>query len=399
MKKYQFGIILISLALFFCSTAVSGKNSNTINSLTGTEKKILNKKLIDNSILLGKQYFLNNQRPAGNFNYEYNFITKTFSDSDSQVRQAGALWGLTLLYQNETDKKIREAIIKGLRFFIKHSVTTSDGRKYVIYPEESIGLTGTTALVTLALIDFLRTDPELAGEYMPELKKYLNFLLSLQRSSGMFSSKYRFSSGYGRGTPSPYFDGEVLLALVKAAKYAGQTQLITTILDIAEVMHDTYVIQALKEVPDSNHTKGFYQWGSMAYYEIFTSNWGNTAQYAQRVIDLAYWMIDIHKTLEKPANTAYAHEGLVVAWELARLEGNKKAMDKIGQVIDLGLAKLISWQIGSPLENTYLKKNSTKDPLAMGGVMNSKNTPVLRIDVVQHQIHALILAVKFIYID
>ena len=149
--------------------------------------------------------------------------------------------------------------------------------------------------------------------------------------------------------------------------------------------------------PDSDLTRGFYQWGSMAFYEIYTTDWRGVEQYANRTIDLAYWMIDVHRTLERRKNTAYAYEGLITAWELARLTNNHQARNKIGQVINKGLYKLISWQIGGPIPNKYLHKHNTSNPKAIGGVMNSKSNPKLRIDVTQHQMHALILARRFIH--
>ena len=45
----------------------------------------------------------------------------------------------------------------------------------------------------------------------------------------------------------------------------------------------------------------------------------------------------------------------------------------------------------------HLVLTKTDDPKAIGGVMNSKSYPKLRIDVTQHQMHAVILARRFIY--
>ena len=36
------------------------------------------------------------------------------------------------------------------------------------------------------------------------------------------------------------------------------------------------------------------------------------------VIELSDWMIDVHQTLLRGRNTAYAHEGIIHAYELAR---------------------------------------------------------------------------------
>jgi hypothetical protein len=103
------------------------------------------------------------------------------------------------------------------------------------------------ALVTLTLVEFLRSDAPLPHrkEYEQDLDAYLKFLLSLRMDDGRFHSAYRFSDGKGLKQPSPYYDGETLLALVKAARYAGHEELKRPALESAQTMHEQYVTAAL----------------------------------------------------------------------------------------------------------------------------------------------------------
>jgi len=135
----------------------------------------------------------------------------------------------------------------------------------------------------------------------------------------------------------------------------------------------------------------------MTYYEIATTDWGKPLDFDQIVIDLADWMIDVHKTLERSRNTAYAYEGIIHAYELARRNKDKQHMDKLLDTMDRGLYKLISWQIHGPIENEYLREHPTNDRYAVGGVMNHSREPLLRIDVTQHMMHAVILARRYVY--
>ena len=368
---------------------------------TSPLRRRLTRDILDTSLELGKRFLLNNQRPEGNFIYAYDFVTREFSRDDSQVRQAGALWGLTLIHQDSPSEETAQAIVRGLRFFDTNSRQTPEGRKYIVYPGDRQGQTGTVALVTLALVDFLRAEAQVSDrtKYEADLGRYIAFLRSLRMSNGQFYGQYRHENGVPMGSPSPYYDGEALLALTKAAKYAGRAELKPVVLESAETMYVKNVADARRTDRDSPTTKGFYQWGSMAFYELYTAGWPGVEPYAQRTIDLAYWMIDVHRTLDRTRNTAYAHEGMLSAWELARLTGNQQAMDKIGGVIDAGLYKLTSWQVGGPLQNAFLKQYRTDDPRAVGGVLNCKDEPNLRIDVTQHQMHAVILARRYIYRD
>ena len=256
------------------------------------------------------------------------------------------------------------------------------------------------ALMALTLIDFLRSEDsfEEYPEYEAALVKYLDFLMSLRLSNGQFYKSYEYESGTGGGNPSPYFDGEILLALVKARNHLDLRQWDGLLLESAEQMHRVHVDQARRQDPDSNATKGFYQWGSMAYFEICQSDLpAKKEEYADWIIDLVYWMIDEHRTLTRRRNTAYAYEGLICAWELARLTGNAEALQKIGDVINDVLYKLTSWQVGSPNQNASLLGNRSNDPKAIGGVMNHRKEAPLRIDVCQHQMHAVILAMRNVY--
>lgn len=351
---------------------------------------------LDRAIAMNLEFLLNNQKAAGNFTYEYDFTRKRDSEEDSSVRQAGALWGLCLLHRRTPSERTSAAIRKGLGFFERASVLR-DGKRFIRYPGEDEGKTGTVALMALALIDFLRSSTAPDAPHRLQLEQYLEFLISLRTPGGLFHGGYGLEDGRGSGEPSPYSDGETLLALVRAAKYLGLAKYQGAALASAEAMYSEHVVAALKRHPDSDQTKGFYQWGSMSFYELATSGWPNVETYPRRAIDLAHWMIDVHRTLERGRNTGYAYEGLAHAWELARLANDRAAMEKIESVIQRGLARLLSWQVGNPSQNAYLRFHSTQDPKAAGGVMNGAADPKLRIDVTQHQAHATMLVREFLY--
>ena len=61
----------------------------------------LNRQTLDTSIKLGTRFLLAHQKPAGNFDYEYDWRAQVLSDDDQETRQVGALWGLTLLHQDD----------------------------------------------------------------------------------------------------------------------------------------------------------------------------------------------------------------------------------------------------------------------------------------------------------
>jgi len=312
------------------------------------------------------------------------------------------MWGLTLIHQNQPEPDTEIAIEKAMNFFEGHSKVTTDGARYVVYPGAPAGSTGTVALCALAYIDYLRAAGANLSEqklqnYRNQLDGYLKFLLGARNTDGLWHEYYRFSDGQPYGDPTPYFDGESLLALIKSAKYMGRTELKSVILDAAEAGYRHNIFEALQDDPDSRITKGYYQWSSMAFFEIATSGWPDTEKYGDYVMELADWMIDVHRTLRRTRNTAYAYEGIIHAYELAVQRGETRCAKKFACVIDTGLEKLISWQVGSPLANRFIRKNPTDDPMAIGGIQNHRRQAPLRIDIAQHQMHAIILARRYVY--
>ncbi len=363
----------------------------------------LTREIRDASLALGTRYLLNHQQPDGRFSYMYDWPARSFIAGDSQVRQAGVAWGLATIHQDRPDEEVAAALEKSLAFFEAHSRTTSRGDRYVAYPGgQGPGKLGTVALVALAHIDYLRRAEHLSKSatagYRAHLSEYLSFLVSARAVGGRFHSSYSLRTGVPYGSPSPYFDGESLLALTKAAKYLGRGDLRPVVLAAAEAGYRLNVEDARRRDPDSKVTKGYYQWSSMAYFELATSGWPETEKYGARLIELADWMIDVHRTLERTRNTAYAYEGIVPAYRMAEIRGDTGHMKKLGCTLEQGLAKLTSWQVGSPIANEYISSQDP-DPLALGGVQNHRAEAPIRIDVVQHQMHAVILARRYYYTE
>ena len=385
------GFIMFALLLFSCDF---------------DQPEPVNRAILDRSLELGTQFMLNHQKPEGNFTYAYDWVKKTYAPGDSQVRQAGAMWGLATIYNDSPNLEVGAAVEKTMDFFARNSKLTRDGYRYVTYPGEKAGRMGTVALCALSHIDYLRAakshiTEEKFQNYQQLLEEYLRFLVRARiqtgPKAGLWHRSYSISSGYPHGQPSPYFDGESLLALIKAAKYMGREDLQSIIIASADAGYQHNIQEALQADPDSSITKGYYQWGSMAFFEIATSGWPNTKRYGDYVIDLANWMIDVHKTLKRRRNTAYAYEGIIHAYQLAIQRNDTKHIEKFARVIETGLTKLTSWQVGSPLMNKFIRRRLTDNPLAIGGVQNHPRESSLRIDVVQHQMHAVILARRYVY--
>ena len=372
-----------------------------------SEKKLTRQNLLD-SFHLGRTFMLNNQKPAGNFNYQYDFVLKEQDKDDNQVRQAGALWGVALMYQYEQEEKSRKALILGLKFFFDN---TREGpvedTLVVAYPGDANTSSGTVALVAMSIIEYLRTEKD-AGVQIPaayrkelvsKLDGYLAFLKWMKLENKHFSRSYSLLTKSKVGSHSPYFDGEIMLCLIKAAKYLDYKDLVPVVEDSALTLAKYYTVDAWRKDPDSDQTKGFFQWSCMAFYEYQDAGYKNSEALGDYVLSLGWWMLHTHHTLKRSRNTAYAYEGIIRAYMLAKSRNMTDAANDLAYTIDRGIYKLTSWQVSGPLQsrNKFLTDNPTSDPLAVGGIMNHKRQAPLRIDVTQHQMHAVTLALEFVY--
>jgi UDP-N-acetylmuramoyl-tripeptide--D-alanyl-D-alanine ligase len=354
---------------------------------------------------LGCEFLVNNQKPEGNYNYEYDFVAKKQSRDDNQVRQAGALWGIALCHQAAPSDRTRAALDKGLDFFFRHTVDGPASSLTILYPGQKTVATGTVALVALAITEYLSAAADLPADRRrlleSKLDGYLKFLHAMQLPAGDFSYGTTRGVHVRIGRTSPYFDGEAQLALAKAIKYAGRPYYRSALQKAATKTAKKYTVDAWRKKQDSDDTKSFYQWGSMAFWEYFDANWDNAPMFADTVLALAWWQVYTHRILHKTRNTAYAFEGLIHAYRLAQTVGDRRAAAELARVIDRGLYQLTSWQVGGPLEreSSFLRKHRGDDPLARGGILNESRKPGLRIDVTQHQMHAVILALRYVYAE
>ncbi|MFO0740810.1 MAG: hypothetical protein U0270_33235 [Labilithrix sp.] len=360
---------------------------------------------LEKSIDLGTKYMVAHQKSFGNFDYEYDWKKKTYSTDDSSPRQAGALWGLSLLHAYHGAKsppELQQAVKRGIKYFDDRSRTTSTGWRYPVYKGDGDqtdgdkGGMGMAALVTLGIIDYVRTLPP--GEERTKLtaraNEYISFIAGSIKNDGLWPGDYRYENGDGTGAHSPYSDGEALLCLVVAMKYLGRDDLRPVIQKAAAEGHRVNVDEALAKARDSATTKGYYQWSSMAYYELATSAMGAApAEYGSWLMSLADWIIDVHNVGDKARNTGYAYEGIVSAYAWAKASKDPRE-EKYFCAIHRGLAGLMGWQVGHPRAAAL---GATDDPKAIGGVQNHATEPPLRIDVVQHQMHGTMLAIEHVF--
>ncbi len=368
-----------------------------------TTPPALTRKLLIESIEAARVYFLNQQLPEGNFTYGLNVVDNTSVTDDNQVRQAGALWGLSTLGRDRHTQATRHGVVRGLDFFFRNSQPLKLGRIAPLYPGADEINTGTVALVSLAIVELCRGQEDYLtaagrGLYETWLDTYLQYLQHLELDTGGWGERYLVTLNERSPDSSPYFDGETLLLYCKAARYLGRKELVPRIEHSAPLLAERYTLAAWAADPQADDTKGFCQWGCMAFAEHVEAGWQHADVVGDAAMSLAWWLIYRHEIESRRGNTGYAVEGLLGAYRVARTRGDTASMQILRGVCERLLSRLIGWQVGGPLqERNHFLSTHRIDPKATGGIMSAEDSGLVRIDIVQHQVHAMLLALELLF--
>lgn len=342
------------------------------------------------------------QTEAGNFRYQYDWQTGAYSTEDTPVRQAGTLWGLANLHRLRPQRELYAMCRKGTAFYDQYSRTTNSGGRFTTYPGNGDGYLGSVALVALALIELLRANPPdndtCAARWRPLLDEYLRFLLDSQSADGRWPSRYDAASGKPYGEPSAFFDGEALLALTRAARHLGIGGMEDAITLGAAGGYRRYVLLALRRDHGSPHTLGYYQWGTMAMYEMIAAGWPESEQYESIVYYLADWICRIRRLGHGRNNPAASLEGLIHAYDLARSGAPPEQMQLYRDTVEAALGRMLSLQVGHPRASDFVRRAPQTAP-ALGGCQHVPDRSKLRIDFTMHQLHAALLASEMVVPD
>lgn len=357
------------------------------------------------AIEMARAYYLNHQTPDGNFIYALDIANGDIIKKDNQVRQAGALWGLSSLNRDRFNEPTRRAVLLGINFFSSNVKSLPTGEKVFVYPDMVYIDTGAVALLSLSIIEFLRGQ----GKYLDEktrqshvelLNTHIEFLRALEMKDGSWARTTEVLDGFKDNKASPYFDGEALLAYCKAARYLGRTDLLERIDYALPLLAKKYTYDEWKSNMESDLTKGFAQWGSMAAAEYVEAGFEKNRELAANMsYALSKWLININQIEYRAGNTAYAVEGLIGSYRIAKVRGDAEAQKLFKDISLRIMSNLMTWQYKGPFMkyNPTLSSLSTPVKGADGGIIYARNSTLVRIDVEQHQLHAMLMMLEHFF--
>jgi len=328
---------------------------------------------------------------------------------------------LSLMHVDDPKSGLLPAIRKGLEYFHKHSVEYPGNIRMLVYPGVPSQKLGAVALLALSHIEVLRRPEALANEaekkqLETQLEEYLNGIVDAKSKHG-FHKYYKEEEGTNYGPTSPFYDGECLLALTKAAKYLGHNKLWPVIKASAEAGYLKNVlpgIEASKREAESLVQKaddkekleeaitvmrGYYQWATMAWYELLGMDDPDFEEYGPRMLSYTSSMPANTEKQRPDVNAGHRFEGVIPTFVIAVQLGDSKLEHEFACSIREGIGILNSLQVGhnkayglgEPLPK-HADVSPAKDVLAQGGMQATRKSPALRIDTAQHSLHAVLMA-------
>ena len=357
------------------------------------------------AIEMARAYYLNHQNPDGNFMYALDIANGDIIEKDNQVRQAGALWGLSSLNRDRFNEPTRRAVLLGINFFSSAMTTIATGEKVFVYPNMEHVETGAVALYCLSIIEFLRGQSKYLDEkarkgYLEILNTHLEYLRSQEQKDGSWARATNATTAFRDTSASPYFDGEALLAYCKAARYLDRKDLLERVDYALPLLAKKYTYEAWKSNKESDLTKGFCQWGSMAAAEYVEAGFEKNRELAANMsYALSKWLMYINQIESKTGNTAYAVEGLLGSYRIAKVLDDEEAQKLFKEVSLRIMSNLMTWQYKGPFMKFNSNLATLKTPVrgADGGITFTRNSTLVRIDVEQHQLHAMLMMLEHLF--
>lgn len=327
----------------------------------------------------GVAWIVSSQEDSGHFSYEYLPYEDKYLDDDNIVRQAGTLYVLSEAYraQSKKDVKVGEAIESSIKYLAGLSREFESGSCVRDNSTSYNCQLGSTALTLLGILSFVGSDSDKRDKYEDLINDYVSFILASRLDERGFSKGYNFGGGF-RDSESPFYNGEVMLALVHYYQFDPDPEVKNT---LEEVM--SYLMKA-------DHDSNLYLW-IMATLKDMQMLWPDP-EYIKYVEEFTDWRVAKSALYRNTTHNYCAYtEGLASAYSVLK---NNVSSEK-----DLALSKELNYWLNKNARlqvdttNPYrLTKNETglqiskinNAKLAHGGFLTGADELTQRIDFTQH---------------
>jgi hypothetical protein len=342
----------------------------------------------------GVDWLLKGQREDGLYAYTRDPMASKDSDAENIVRQIGTLWAVTRSLEVE-DRPETRASINRFRAAIPDYLKTGKaaGKEIAYVEEKGVAKLNAAALYLLALLEMKDKGFSLTEEEQAAIPLLARGLMGMREENGGFRYLYYVSKESNRITP--YGSSEALLALARLAHEDGDASLKAYANESFGLYYKTYLASV-----DFNSTnlKGYFSWalhaqgllqedGEKAYNgpvrtmltKAFKHRRGNP-ECKDRGCIVTFTLSDMPYL-----------EGVMSALPLARrYEQDKRFLAEMENYASLALQRIAYLQVNEKNHPELLKTSSRPATDLLGGFCEDNTCRLMRNDLAQHALTALI---------
>jgi len=369
-------IIFVIGSLIFSSVLLHGCIEESYSNIDIVD---LSYEKINNSLYLAEKWLKSNLKEKGCFNYIYEPLTGEYPDKNNMIRQLMASRLFAEITQ--TNSSLETLHQKNLDFIFEHWYEEDKETGYIFYNKKSKLGANAMALRTLVYSPFF-------SDYKEESIKLANSIFSLQNINGSFEPWYIAPDyEYDKDYLLTFYSGEAILSLVEMYIKTNDS----IYLDAAVKSQDFYIDRYVVHLED-NYYPAYIPWHTQSLNKLYKLT--GEKKYAEAIMVLNDKLLDIQDTYDcstlgrfyDPTHPEYGAphsssdgvytEGLVYAYEIARLVNDTEHQNKYKIGIILGVHNLINLQYES------------LDDKIDGAIKYNIDDYRIRIDTTQHAIDA-----------
>lgn len=395
MKKYQKKkkILLISIILIILSITsflVIYTITNQINESNEVPHiSFTTEELLDSAVMAG-DYLAKSVKESGEFTYEYDSLNDVESNNYNILRHSGTIYSMLQLYPIIDDKNILDQAEKAINYLLLQFSKPYTNESLVIVENNEIKLGG-NALAIIALVEHAKATGKM--DYIENMQDLAKYIMMSQKENGEFISKTTYSTGEKSDFISLYYPGEAILSLCRLYDI-DQNE---TWLDVAE-KGAKYLIELRKDIPTESLVHD--HWLVIALNELYRYRtnpiyFNHSLRISKSIMNMQRdgknripedpeWLGSYY-TPPRSTPTAIRTEALIAAYHLSKDFGDMQNSSQLLNSIKLGIHFQLKTQF--TLENV----NEFPNPFrTLGGFHETFDNYVIRIDIVQHNLCAII---------
>ncbi|WP_300465558.1 beta-L-arabinofuranosidase domain-containing protein [Desulfobacula sp.] len=344
-------------------------------------ESIINQELIkkiEKSYCLAENWFINNIKEDGSFNYLYDPLSRKYSKKNNMIRQLMASRLLAeLSHERDELKNLHKRNLKAIfKFWYK---IDDKGRGFIIFNGKSKLGANAMALRTILYSPFYAKYQKQTHQLLKTILSAVNNDYSLQ--PWFVEPPYSYNHDY----LLTFYSGEAILSL---AEYYSKTE-DPQILKIAIKIQDYYIEKYVNQM-DYNYYPAYVPWHTMSMFKLFELT--GDKNYIDAIFKLNNKLLKLLDTNEfvgrfynkeypfygKPHSSSDGvyTESIAYALKAALIMKNKNLIQFYKNSIELSYQNLSSLQ--------YTETNLYSNDYLVGSFKIKKSSDIVRLDSNQH---------------